>query len=99
MPFWRIPDSFLLSHGTIDGFLFLRFLRILTLIFGVGCILIFPILLPIHATGGGGNTGLDILTMGNVTSKTYYYAHATIAWIYFGFVLYIVLRESLFCIN
>ena len=74
----------MLNHGTIDGFLFLRFLKILSLIFAVGCALTMPVLFPIHATGGAGSTGLDILTMGNVTSKQYLYAHAIVAWFYFG---------------
>jgi calcium permeable stress-gated cation channel len=95
----QTPDSFILNHGSIDGFLFLRFLKILILIFGVGCAIASPVLLPIHATGNGGNNGLDILTMGNITDKTYYYAHAAVAWAYFGFILYIVTRESIFCIH
>ncbi|KPI35745.1 uncharacterized protein AB675_1206 [Cyphellophora attinorum] len=95
----QTPDSFILNHGSIDGFLFLRFLKILILIFGVGCAIASPVLLPIHAIGNGGNNGLDILTMGNITDKTYYYAHAAVAWAYFGFILYIVTRESIFCIH
>jgi calcium permeable stress-gated cation channel len=98
-PFYRASDSLVLNYGSIDGFLFLRFLRILVLIFGVGCLLISPVLMPIHALGGAGNRGLDILTMGNITSKQYYFAHAAMAWVFFGFILFIVTRECIFCIN
>jgi len=50
----------------------------------VGIGLLWPILLPLHATGGGGNEGLDLLTLGNVTDPKRLYAHALLAWIYFG---------------
>jgi hypothetical protein len=83
-PFWRLPDTYVLDHISLDGFLFLRFLKILIVISFVGCCLTWPILLPLHATGGGGNSELDLLTFGNVANPTRYYAHAVLAWVYFG---------------
>ena len=97
--FRQVPDSFVLNHGSIDGFLFLRFLKILILIFAVGSGIALPVLLPINAIGKGGNDGLDLFTMGNVTDKTYYYAHAAVACVFFSFVLYIVTREAIYCIH
>lgn len=83
-PFWQIPDTFVLDHSSLDAFLFLRFLKILIVIFFVGCCLTWPILIPLHATGGRGNTELDRVTFGNIVSPRRYYAHAFLAWIYFG---------------
>lgn len=68
----------------MDGYLFLRFLRILCVTFFVGCLITWPILLPIHATGGVGNTQLDALSFSNVKDKSRYYAHAIMACVYFG---------------
>jgi hypothetical protein len=50
----------------------------------VGIVLLWPILLPLHATGGAGNTDLDLLTLGNVKDPRRFYAHALLAWVYFG---------------
>ena len=82
--FYHIPDDYILNHISVDGFLFLRFLKILLSIYAVGCCLLLPILLPLHATGKGNDTELDALTFGNVVQKSRYYAHAVLAWIFFG---------------
>ena len=82
--FYRIPSAFVLSHSSLDGFLFLRYLRVLGVICLVGMALLWPILLPLHATGGGGNLELDCLTMGNVVDSKRFYAHAVLAWLYFS---------------
>lgn len=82
--FYRLPSTFVLNHSSIDGYLFLRFLRVLGVICLVGILLLWPILLPLHATGGAGNRELDALTLGNVVSTNRLYAHAILAWAYFG---------------
>ncbi|KIX96826.1 uncharacterized protein Z520_07546 [Fonsecaea multimorphosa CBS 102226] len=97
--FYRIPSVFVLNHSSLDGYLFLRFLRVLAVICLVGVILLWPILLPIHATGGAGNQGLDCLTMGNVVNHNRLYAHTLLAWVYFAFILYMVSRECVYYIN
>jgi hypothetical protein len=84
MPFWRTPDEDVLNHSSLDGFLFLRFLKILGVICFVGLLIAWPILLPINAYGGAGNQQLDQLTFGNITKPSWCYAHALIAWAYFG---------------
>lgn len=33
----------------------------------VGCVITYPILFPLNATGGNGNEGLDILAYGNIS--------------------------------
>ena len=81
--FYRIPPAYVLGHSSLDGFLFLRFLRVLGVICLVGVVLLWPILLPLHATGGGGNVELDALTLGNVVDHNRLYAHAILAWVYF----------------
>ncbi|KAK5212168.1 hypothetical protein LTS13_007962 [Exophiala xenobiotica] len=73
--------------------------QVLGVICVVGIVLLWPILLPLHATGGGGNGGLDLLTLGNVTDPRVLYAHALLAWIYFVFILYMTSRECIYYIN
>ncbi|KAL4929795.1 putative DUF221 domain protein [Aspergillus undulatus] len=97
--FLKISDAHVLNHHSMDGYLFLRFLRVLCATFFIGCLFTWPILLPIHATGGAGNTQLDALSFSNVKSKNRYYAHAIISCVYFTFVFYTVTRESIFYAN
>lgn len=82
--FLEISDAHVLHHSSMDGYLFLRFLRVLCSISLTGCLITWPILMPIHATGGGGNTELDLLSFSNVTNPTRYFAHAIVACVLFS---------------
>lgn len=80
-----MSDEFVLSHQSLDAYLFLRLLKISVITCLVGCAITFPILLPINATGGGGKTQLDVITLSNVTNNYYkYFAHAGCAYLFFG---------------
>ncbi|KAK5123959.1 hypothetical protein LTR85_002156 [Meristemomyces frigidus] len=93
--FRKLADSFVLQHNSLDAYLFLRFLRFITLICFVGCCLTWPILFPIHATGGGEASQLDRLTFGNVQKKNYLWAHVAIAWVFFLGIIVFVAWERL----
>jgi hypothetical protein len=98
--FYGIPDTWILNHHTLDGYLFVRFLKIAVATCVVGCIITWPVLFPINATGGGGQKQLNILTMGNVTNNYYkMFAHCGCAIIFFSFIMYMITRESIFFIN
>ncbi|OAA57032.1 DUF221 domain protein [Niveomyces insectorum RCEF 264] len=102
--FWRLPDVYALQHQSLDAYLFLRFLRMTVILTFVGCCITWPVLFPVNATGGAGETQLDILSYSNVDSSTFkkryrYFAHLFISWIYFGFVMYLIFRECVFYIN
>ncbi|KAG9946122.1 DUF221-domain-containing protein, partial [Aureobasidium melanogenum] len=98
--FFNVPDSYVLNHHSLDGYLFLRLLKIAVFTCLVGCCITFPVLFPINITGGGGKSQLDILTMGNVTNNYYkLFAHTGCAYLFFGFVIYMVTRESIYYIN
>lgn len=79
-----MPDSHALRHSSLDGYFFLRFLKKMSMLCFVGCLITWPILLPIHATGGAGNKQLDILNFSNVVDPSRYYAHTFVAWLFFG---------------
>jgi calcium permeable stress-gated cation channel len=65
----------------------------------VGCLISWPILFPVNATGGGGQSQLNILSFSNVTDKNRYLAHTFVAWILIGFVFFMVTREMIYYIN
>ncbi|KAI1413423.1 DUF221-domain-containing protein [Hypoxylon sp. FL1857] len=96
---YKVPDKFILHHQSLDAYLYLRFLRTTIFICFVGCCITWPILMPVNATGGGSSTELDKIGIGNIKKKDRFYAHAIIAWVYFGFVLFTVARERLWLIG
>ncbi|KAI0382531.1 DUF221-domain-containing protein [Hypomontagnella monticulosa] len=95
----KVPDKFILYHQSLDAYLYLRFLRTIIFICFVGCCLTWPILMPVNATGGGSSTELDRIGIGNVKNEGHFYAHAVMAWIFFGFVMFTVARERLWLIG
>ncbi|KAG5992524.1 hypothetical protein E4U43_003739 [Claviceps pusilla] len=100
--FWKIPDAYALTHQTLDAYLFLRYLKICTIICLVSLFITWPILFPINATGEGLGNQLDILSFGNVNvdkKPNYFYAHCFVAWVVYGFLLYMITRECIYYIN
>lgn len=89
-----------MQHNSLDGYFLLRYLKIATLICFVGCLITWPVLFPVNATGGGGQKQLDLLSFSNISgNKSRYYAHTFIAWIFIGFVFFMITRESIYYIN
>jgi hypothetical protein len=84
IPFFRTPDTFVLNHGSLDGYFFLRYLRVLRNISIAGMIITWPVLFPINATGGGGFSQLEAISLSNVVGTQRLYAHAVVAWFFFG---------------
>lgn len=100
--FWKIPDVYALQTQSLDAFLYLRFIRMTVIISFVGCCITWPILFPVNATGGGGQSQLDILSYANIdqaTQSNRYFAHALVAWVFLGFVLYVIFRECVYYVN
>ncbi|GKT51158.1 uncharacterized protein ColSpa_11339 [Colletotrichum spaethianum] len=98
-PFWAIPDTEILNRSSLDAYLFLRYLKVLSLICFVGCCITWPTLMAIHANGTGGLSQLDRITIGNVQNPGIFFVHAIIAWIFFGFILFTIYRECIYYIN
>ena len=84
--FSKVPDSWVLNHQSIDGYLFLRFLKISTIICLVGCCITFPILWPVYATGGAGLQQLAVISLANVAppNNPRLYAAVFVAWAFYG---------------
>ncbi|EED22954.1 DUF221 domain protein, putative [Talaromyces stipitatus ATCC 10500] len=96
---YKLPDTYVLQHHSLDAYLLLRYMKLLVVLCFVGCCITWPILFPINATGGGNKQQFDILSMSNVKNKARYFAHAFVGWIFFGFIFFLVTRESIFYIN
>jgi signal recognition particle receptor subunit alpha len=94
-----MSDEYILNHHSLDAYLYIRFLKMLTLMAFVGAILTWPILFPVNATGGGGQSGLDILSFSNVDNPARYFAHALIAWVFFGWVMFLIGREMRYLVR
>ncbi|ORY14002.1 hypothetical protein BCR34DRAFT_560961 [Clohesyomyces aquaticus] len=97
--FRRIDDRYILDHQSIDGYLFVRYFKLIVKICFLGCCITWPVLFPINITGGAGNTQLDLLSFSNVVSAYRYYAHALVSCVFLGFVMVMIARESFFTIN
>lgn len=68
----------------------------------VGCLITWPILFPVNATGGGNETQLNVLSYSNidrVNQSDRYYALVFVSWAYFGFIMYMIMRECIYYIN
>ncbi|KAK4450859.1 hypothetical protein QBC34DRAFT_60151 [Podospora aff. communis PSN243] len=99
IPFLKIDNNYILNNCSLDAFFFLRFLRVLSIICLVGVISAWPILLPVHGTGGNRLLELERLTIGNIKLPSRYFAHTAVAWFFFGFVLFMICRECVYYIN
>lgn len=63
-----------------------------------GICITWPVLFAINATGGGGQTQLDSISFSNInknTHKNWYFAHALVAWVFYGFIMFVIYRELL----
>ncbi|KAI9745605.1 MAG: hypothetical protein M1818_001139 [Claussenomyces sp. TS43310] len=105
--FWKIPDTYALQHQSLDAYLFLRFLRILVVVMFIGCCITWPVLFPVNATGHSRTPDsgqLNILSWTRLDTKVHsdknrVYAPVFVSWLFFGFVMYTICRESIFYIN
>lgn len=60
------------------------------------------ILIPVNATGGNGKSQLEMISYSNIDIEkngSRLYAHAVVAWIVYGFIMYMITREYIFYIN
>jgi len=90
--FWKTSDLVVLNSHTLDGYLFLRHLKVAVITCVVGMCITWPILLPVNATGAGEQKQLNLLTFANAAGpsdpNSYYrfYAHVFCAYLFFGIV-------------
>jgi hypothetical protein len=91
-----LSDNYVLGHASIDNYLWLRLFKMLALMSFVGCLVTWPVLFPVNATGGGGQKGLDILSFSNVNPGPRYFAQALVAWVFLSWVMFMITRETIY---
>lgn len=98
---YKLPDTYVLQHHSMDAYLLLRFLKLCSMLLFVGCCITWPVLFPVNATGGGTGTQFDVLSIANIGEDGYarFFAHNFIAWIFVAFVFWLITREHIFYIN
>ena len=57
--FRKLPSRFVLTHSSLDAYLYLRFLKFTIAICFLGSCLVLPVLIPVNATAGGNASQLD----------------------------------------
>ena len=83
--FFRRSDEDILRKHSLDGYLLIRLLKMATITCIVGFCITAPVLFPVNATGGGGQTQLNVISFSNVQNNKFrYFAHAGCAWLFFG---------------
>ncbi|KAF1931316.1 DUF221-domain-containing protein [Didymella exigua CBS 183.55] len=101
--FKNLKDEYILDHQSIDGYLFVRFFKMMIVLSFLGACITWPVLFPVNATGGAGQKQFDMLSFSNVstdgTNINRYYAHAIIAAIFLSLVMVIIARESFYTVN
>lgn len=101
-PFGWLPDlmarpkKFIIEQTGIDGYFFLRYLKLWSTIGVCSGLILWPILFAINATGGGHKSGFDIISYSNNTHKWRVFANLFCSWFFFGFVVYTIYSELVY---
>lgn len=79
------PRSIIRTNG-LDAYLFIRYLRLMCLLFFSFILITWPILLPLDAVNSGGTgTGFDQFTFGNIglatSQQNRYWAHLVLTYL------------------
>lgn len=90
---WREPEITVLHINGPDAYFFIRFLRLMLKIFVPFWFITWAILMPVSATGGVGNLGLNMFTFGNIAGPTqnHHIAHLLVGVVFFSTFLESVL--------
>ncbi|CAN3376864.1 hypothetical protein DIURU_001642 [Diutina rugosa] len=88
--------SFMVHHLGLDGYFHVRFIFEFMCVCILGCVILWPILFPVNATGGNNEAFFSILSYSNVSSKWRFFAHVFLSWIFFGCVVFLIYRELVY---
>ena len=82
---WREPEISVLHINGPDAYFFIRFMRLMLKIFVPFWLVTWAILMPLSATGGVGNLGLNMFTFGNIagTKQNHHIGHLLVGVIFF----------------
>ena len=82
----REPEITILRINGPDAYFFIRFMRLMLKIFVPFWFITWAILMPVSATGGVGNLGLNMFTFGNIAGATqnHHIAHLLVGVMFFS---------------
>lgn len=66
--FRGVADDYVLNHHSLDGYLYLRFFKMIALICLLGVLLTWPILMPVYGTAHAGQKQFDQISYSNIDS-------------------------------
>ncbi|KAL1686821.1 hypothetical protein GGG16DRAFT_63488 [Schizophyllum commune] len=93
----RAPTADIIQKNGLDSYMFIRFLRLLVIVFFVNMILTIAVLVPVNHIGVGTYTGLKSITWENIGDNDAYAkrfaAHIIVVYILTFFTLYMLRRE------
>lgn len=59
-----------------------------------GCVVLWPILFPVYATGPAGGSGIDIISLSNISGSTgRFYAAVLMGWVFIALICFGIFRE------
>ncbi|KAL1744955.1 hypothetical protein HDZ31DRAFT_37437 [Schizophyllum fasciatum] len=93
----RAPTADIIQKNGLDSYMFIRFLRLLVIIFFVSMVLTVAVLVPVNHIGVTTYTGLKSITWENIGDNDAYAkrfaAHIIVVYILTFFILYMLRRE------
>lgn len=93
---WNADDNDIKRVNGLDAYFFVRFLRMMTIMFLPIWLISWPVLLPLTSVNNSaGLLGLDRFTFGNISTNhtTRYAAHVVLTWLFTFWVWYLLRRE------
>ncbi|KAG9226508.1 hypothetical protein CCMSSC00406_0005825 [Pleurotus cornucopiae] len=91
------PLEDIIHKNGLDAYMFLRYIRLLIIIFLIFTLLTFPIVIPLDAIGlDTGRTGLDRITWSNLADsdeQIRFVGHIILAYLLTGIVVFMIRRE------
>ncbi|OWB84588.1 hypothetical protein B5S33_g3237 [[Candida] boidinii] len=92
-------DTFIIEKSGIDGYFFLRYMRIFAILGIIGGLFLWPILFAVNATGGGGKQGFDIISYANLNDRYRSLAQVFTSWLFFGLAIYTIYKELIYYVS
>lgn len=98
---YRQDDAIVLRKHSLDAYFVLRYLQVLRRISFGRCCITWVILLPIHITGSGHQTQLNLLSISNIAEDQYnrYYLHVFATFLLVRFISSVMTVEHIYFVG
>ncbi|CAG8767125.1 13231_t:CDS:2, partial [Racocetra persica] len=92
-PTLMAPDKELILRAGLDGYMFLRVIRLFMILFSLFTIVGLCLILPLNHINQSDKRGLESFTIGNVKDKWRLYVHVLMCYIFTAAILYTMYHE------